>query len=122
METSSNTDIPESVVKEFHDASGNVQRQIEIINQYRKQRVIDMVRRQTSLSHNDAEFFLTKTKGDVVSAIRLYMSGETRETLNRESIMKSKLTDTNTHLKEPNTVNQKIYSQIRNFMNNKYYN
>jgi hypothetical protein len=112
----SNIDIPEHLSKNLLDHSGNKTKQIEILNNYRKQNYIDMVCRQTDLSQEDAEFFLTRTQGDVVSAIRLYMNGETKETLTNANILNAKFQKTNRTIEAPKTVNQQIYSQLRSFM------
>lgn len=117
----SNINIPEYLSQSLLDHSGNKTKQIEIVNEYRKQQYIDMVCRQTDLSKDDAEFFLTRTKGDVVSAIRLYMNGETRETLTNENIHRAKIQQSNRTIEAPKTVNQQIYSQLRNFMDKSTY-
>lgn len=117
----SGINIPDYISQSLLDHSGNKTKQIEILNKYRKQQYIDMVCRQTDLSKDDAEFFLKRTKGDIVSAIRLYMNGETRETLTQDNVYRAKNQQSNRTIKAPNTVNQQIYSEIRTFMDKSTY-
>lgn len=112
----SNINLPEELKQTLIDLSGNKEKQLEYIRDYKKQQIIDMVCRQTELSKEDAEYFLTKTNGDVVTAIRLYMNGETRETLNKKSIMKAFQQKSNRTVQHAKTINQQIYQELRHFM------
>ena len=112
----SNINLPEELKQNLIDLSGNKEKQLEYIRDYRKQQIIDMVCRQTELSREDAEYFLTKTNGDIITAIRLYMSGETRETLNRKSVMEAVKQKSNRTVQQAKTVNQQIYQELRHFM------
>jgi len=112
----SNINLPEELKQNLIDLSGNKEKQLEYIRDYRKNQIIDMVCRQTELSKEDAEYFLNKTNGDVVTAIRLYMNGETRETLNRKSVIEAVKQKSNRTVQHAKTINQQIYQELRHFM------
>lgn len=116
----SGVELPNEVIQKIEDASG-IEQRVSIINQYRKQQIIDMVCRQTTLTPDDAEYFLRHTRGDMVSAIRLFMNGETRETLTRQKAFEINRKPVSTHINAPKTVNQQIYYELRNFMDISHY-
>lgn len=89
---------------------------IKIVNEYRRKQIIDMVVRQTDLSPEDAEYFLIKTRGDMIPAIRLAMNGETRETLTPEKIKQAYIVRSNRVIQAPSSINQQIYHNLRSFM------
>lgn len=94
---------------------------IKIVNEYRRNQIIDMVVRQTDLSPEDAEYFLIKTRGDMISAIRLAMNGETRETLTPEKIKQAYTVRSNRVIQAPSSINQQIYHNLRTFMDKSLY-
>lgn len=113
-------DLPEELRTKILDISGQEER-IEIIKQYRKQQIIDMVCRQTTLTPTEAECFLNYTRGDIVSAIRLFMQGETAESLNKQKVTKVKNTPLTHTITQPKSINQKIYHELRHFMDKSQY-
>lgn len=109
-------DIPEKLKNQLTTVD-TPQEKIKVVNEYRRQQIIDMVVRQTNLSPEDAEYFLIKTRGDMIPAIRLAMNGETRDTLTPEKIKQAYIIRSNRVMEAPSSINQKIYHSLRTFMN-----
>ena len=109
--------LPEELLQQLNECSTQEEK-IQCVNTYRRQQVIDMVVRQTELSPEDAEYFLTKTRGDMITTIRLAMNGVTRETLTPEKIKEAMSMRSNRVIQPPTTVNQQIYYNLRHFMDN----
>lgn len=109
------SEFPEELQVKLNEVETS-QEKIDIVNQYRRQRIIDMVVRQTELTPEDAEYFLTKTRGDMVTAIRLAMNGETRETITPDKIKEALTVRSNRVIQQPTSVNQQIYHNLRHFM------
>lgn len=108
-------DIPEKLKNQLTTVD-TPQEKIKVVNEYRRQQIIDMVVRQTNLSPEDAEYFLIKTRGDMIPAIRLAMNGETRDTLTPEKIKQAYIIRSNRVMEAPSSINQKIYHNLRSFM------
>lgn len=113
-------DIPEKLKNQLTTVD-TPQEKIKVVNEYRRQQIIDMVVRQTNLSPEDAEYFLIKTRGDMIPAIRLAMNGETRDTLTPEKIKQAYIIRSNRVMEAPSSINQKIYHSLRTFMNQSLY-
>lgn len=116
----SNLNIPDDLKTQIQNATENEEK-VRIVNTYRRNKIIDMVVRQTSLSREDAEYFLTKTGGNMIIAIRLAMNGETRETLTPDKIKQAYAVRSNRVIQPSSTVNQQIYHTIRTFMDKPLY-
>lgn len=109
------THLPEKLQHNLNTVETSEEK-IKIVNEYRRKQIIDMVVRQTDLSPEDAEYFLIKTRGDMIPAIRLAMNGETRETLTPEKIKQAYIVRSNRVIQAPSSINQQIYHNLRSFM------
>ena len=80
----------------------------EKIEQYKEKRldeICKMIMRQTDYSYDESKERLVKENYDYLKVIKKYMANDTEDA-------------TETKKSEPKTVNQKIYSELRGFMDN----